>query len=282
MSGITAIPLATVIATILSIDGNYARVDAGLVEGIRPDDTAVVYYMTPIGAEEKKVIVNRGVVIEVDEHSSVLRVDSEFTVLPGYSAEFEIPMGRVSPLSILDLARSRLVANRANEDLGALIEVLVPEDEEVEQQVVSVIQERWRKRGNRDFSTGPTVSEEGGTGATEAYVDGEMASLVRSWAQAWSDQRVDDYLASYSSGYLPPGGMPRDRWQDQRRQRITRPRFIKLSLVFLESERISDSRGSIQFSQSYWSDTYRDTVTKRLELIRDAGGWQILQESTVD
>ena len=227
MSGITAIPLATVIATILSIDGNYARVDAGLVEGIRPDDTAVVYYMTPIGAEEKKIVVNRGVVVEVEEHHAVLRVDSEFTVLPGYSAEFEIPMGRVSPLSILDLARSRLVTNRANEDLDALIEVLVPEDEQVEQQVVSVIQERWRKRGNRDFSTAPTFSEEGGVGGAEAYVDGEMAALVRQWAQAWSDQRVEDYLESYSSGFLPPGGRSLERWQDQRRQRITRPRFIK-------------------------------------------------------
>ena len=93
---------------------------------------------------------------------------------------------------------------------------------------------------------------------------------------------MDDYLGSYSNGFLPPGGMSRDSWQDRRRQRITRPRFIKLSLVFLESEKISDSRGWIQFSQSYWSDTYRDTVTKRLELIRDGSGWRILQESTVD
>ena len=278
MSGITAIPLATVIAIILSIDGDYARVDAGLVEGIRPDDTAVVYYMTPIGAEEKKIIVNRGIVVEVEEHRCVLKVDSEFSVLPGYSVELEIPMSRTSPLSILDLARSRLVANRENGDLDALIEVMVPEDERVEQQFLRVIQDRWRRRGRRDFSTGPTFSEEGGSG----YIEPAMAALVRNWAQAWSDQRVDPYLAFYSRGFLPSGGVSRERWEAQRQQRISRPGFIKLSVVFLESGMIDAGRGWIRFSQSYWSDRYRDTVSKRLELIREDDGWKILQETAVD
>ncbi len=299
MSGITAIPLVTVLATILSVETHHARVDAGLVQGIRPDDTAVVFYMTSIDSERKKVIVNRGVVIEVDAHSSVLRVDSEFSVLPGYSVEFEVPMDRVSPASIPELVRSRLMANRSSDQLGTLIEVMVPEDEFVEQQIVRLIEDRWRRRGitrsprrgasetsprrgagETRYSTLPSYPKGGAAGESESEVVAGMAALVRDWAQAWSDQQVDDYLACYSRGFLPPGNLSRETWEAQRRQRIQRPRFVKLSLEFLESEFIDASRGWIRFRQSYWSNTYGDTVVKKLELILEDGEWRILQESS--
>ncbi len=290
MSGITAIPLVTVLATILGVEGHHARVDAGLVQGIRPDDTAVVFYMTSIDSQRKKVIVNRGVVIEVDEHSSVLQVDSEFSVLPGYSVEFEIPMDRVSPASIPELARSRLMANRSSDQLSGLIEVLVPEDEYVEQQIVRLIQDRWRRRGvtgstrtgasDTPFSTRPSYPKGGAAGESDSEVVAGMAKLVRDWAQAWSDQRADDYLACYSRGFLTPGNVSREAWEAQRRRRLQRPRFVKLSIEFLESEFIDASRGWIRFRQSYWSNTYGDTVIKKLELIREGGEWRILQESS--
>ncbi len=278
MSGITAIPLVTVLATILSVESHHARIDAGLVEGVRPDDAAVVFYMTPVGAERKKVVVNRGVVVEVADHSAVLKVESEFTVLPGYSVELEVPMSRVSPMSVLELARSRLVANRSNDALRSMIELMVPEDEYVEQQIVRLIQDRRKRRGVGEFSTRPSIVPDSMDGA-EPEVSAEMAALVREWAQAWSDQRVDDYLAFYSRGFLPPGSLSRDEWQALRRQRLTRPEFIKLSLVFRGSGFIDAGRGWIEFEQSYWSNAFSDTVIKRLELIQEDGGWKILQES---
>ncbi len=280
MSGITAIPLATVVATILNVEAHHARIDAGLVEGIRPDDTAVVFYMTPVGLENKKVIVNRGVVIEVDEHSSVLKVEAEFLVLAGYSVELEVPMSRISPLSIFELARHRLMANRSQEELSSLIETLVPDDEFVERRILEVIQARRQRRGTDQYSTRPSVSDADPAQTTEPEVSREMAAVVRNWAQAWSDQRVDDYLAHYSRGFLTPRGMSRSAWEAQRRQRISRPRFIKLSLEFLRSRFIDSGRGWIELRQSYWSNTFNDTVTKRLELIHEDGTWKILQEKS--
>lgn len=280
MSGITAIPLATVVATILNVEAHHARIDAGLVEGIRPEDTAVVYYMMPVGGENKKVIVNRGVVIEVDDHSSVLKVEAEFSVLPGYSVELEVPMSRVSPLSIFELARHRLVANRSRESLVTLIESLVPEDEFVERQILEVIENRRRRRGSSEYSTRPSISDADPGQGTEPEVSREMAAVVRDWAQAWADQRVDDYLAHYSRGFLTPRNLSREDWEAQRRHRISRPRFIKLSLEFLRSRFIDAGRGWIELRQSYWSNTYNDTVIKRLELIHEDGAWKILQETS--
>lgn len=288
MSGITAIPLVTVIATILSVDTHHARIDAGLVKGIRPDDAAVIYYMAEIGSERKKVIVNRGVVIEVDDHSSVLKVDAEFSVLPGYSVEFEVPMDRVSPASVPEIARARLIAHRSSDMLDSLIDVMVPEDDFVEQQVVRLIQSRWRERGATEssrrgasatFSSRPSYPKGGAAGEQESEVVAGMAALVRDWAQAWSDQRADDYLGYYSRGFLTPGGVSREAWEAGRRRRIEGPLFIKLSLEFLESEFIDAGRGWIRFRQSYWSNSFNDTVIKKLELIREGGEWKILQES---
>ncbi len=279
LSGITAIPLVTLIATILSVDTHHARVDAGLVEGVRPDDAAVIYYMAEIGSERKKVIVNRGVVIEVDDHSCVLKVDAEFSVLPGYSVEFEIPMDRVSPSSVPEIARSRLMANRSSDLLDDLIDVIVPEDDFIEQQVVRLIQNRWRKRGVGEYSSRPSYPKGGAAGENDSEVVAGMAALVRDWAQAWSDQRADDYLGYYSRGFLTPANVDREAWEAARRRRIEAPRFIKLSLEFLESEFIDAGRGWIRFRQFYWSNSFNDTVIKKLELIREDGEWKILQES---
>jgi len=273
MGGITAIPLVTIIATILSVEAHHARVDAGLTDGIRPDDNAVIYYKMTVDGEEKKVIVNRGVVVEVDEHSSVLRVDAEFFILPGYSVQFDLPMSRVSPTSILELTRTRLLANRASEDLRTMIDVMVPEDEYVEQQILDLIAERRNSRGNGEFATQPNVQ-----GTLSPDVSGELAIFVREWAQAWADQRVDDYLGFYSRGFLTPDTLSREAWEVQRRERLSKPRFIKLSVDFLASRWIDAGRGWVEFRQSYWSDTFSDTVVKRLELIHEDGGWRILQE----
>ena len=290
MSGITAIPLVTVIATILSVDTQHARIDAGLVQGIRPDDTAVIFYMAEVGSETKKVIVNRGVVIEIEDNASVLRVDAEFSVLPGYSVEFEVPMSRVSPTAVPEITRSRLMAHRGNiETLRSLIDVIVPEDDFIERQVLRLIQSRWRERGigepsggdpNAPYSTRPSYPKGGAAGEQDSEVVAGMAALVRNWAQAWSDQRVDDYLGFYSRGFLTPGNVSREAWETGRRRRIGRPRFIKLSLEFLESEFIDSSRGWIRFRQFYWSNGYNDVVIKKLELIVEDGEWKILQETS--
>jgi len=281
LSGITAIPLVTVIATIMSVEAHHARLDAGLVEGIRPDDSAVIFYMEEAGPDKRKVIVSRGVVIQVDDHSSTLKLESEFTVLPGYSAALEVPMSRVAPMSVLELARSRLVANRGSEALRSLIEVVIPEDEFVERQVLRLIEDRRRRRGDSTFSTRPSIYQDAAD-EDASQVSSEMAALARDWAQAWSDQRADDYLGFYSRGFLIPGGMSREGWESQRRRRISRPSFIKLSLEFEASSFIDAGRGWIRFRQSYWSNSFSDVVTKRLELIREDGGWKILQESASD
>ncbi len=276
--GITAIALVRIVATILAIDGEFARLDAGLAAGIRLGDVGEVFYMLTDDANRgQRVVVSRGEVVEVEELASVLKVASEFTVLPGYSVEIEVPHERVDPLGIMDLARSSLEETTSAEDIYVLVDRLVPENEHVEQEVLRLIQDRWRARGT--YSTGGALDAETDAGVPLAA---DMVEMAQAWAQAWADQRVEDYLAFYSHEFRPPRGLARGDWEKQRRSRITRPQFIKLSLIFQQSRTAAEDWGWIKFRQSYWSNTYRDTVVKRLELLREEGRWKILREVAED
>ena len=117
----------------------------------------------------------------------------------------------------------------------------------------------------------PTVADGG-------EVEREIWRTVQSWADAWSNQRVEAYLAFYDSRFLPPGGSSRSAWEDLRRRRLAAPEYIRISLALLEVERPSVDRAIAHFVQSYESDRFRDTVTKALELVSTEAGWRIVAE----
>ncbi len=302
--GMEIVALETVSGTLLGVEDNLARVDKGLTAGIRPGDIAEIYYT----ASRRRVVVNRGEVVELDEFTALLEVEPEFMILPGYSADFEIPRNRISPLGIADLARSRLEARTTVRDLRALIDRLVPEDAFIEQEFVRLIEERRRRRGSEAAAEPPPpdpppadtpVRAEQPTGRGTPhretphrgtpefsyegeYHEPEILAMVQAWAEAWTGADVDAYLGFYSRDFRPPRGLDRDAWAIQRRQRLTGPRFIELSLVFEEARSVGVGRGWAKFRQAYRSDTYRDAVSKRLELVWEDEDWRIAQEIVED
>ncbi len=287
--GMEIVALETVSGTLMSVEGNLARVDVGLAAGIRPGDIAEIYYR----ASQRRVVVNRGEAVEIDEFTTLLEVEPEFMILPGYSADFEIPRNRIAPLGIADLARSRLEARTTVRDLRALIDRLVPEDEFIEREFVRLIEERRRRRGTAEPPPAPPATAassdapptERGTAesGTEFSYEGEyhepeILAMVQAWAEAWAAQDVARYLGFYSRGFRPPDGLDRDAWEAQRRDRLAAPTFIRLALVFEEARSVGVDGGWARFRQSYRSNTYRDVVTKRLELTWEDEDWKIARE----
>lgn len=110
---------------------------------------------------------------------------------------------------------------------------------------------------------------------------GTPQSTLQSWAQAWSAQDVDAYLAIYSDDFVPDDGKSRSAWAAERRDRVSAPARIDISL----SNTAIDRRGEqalVQFTQRYESNTYQDEMRKALLMQETVDGWQILREGDAD
>lgn len=113
---------------------------------------------------------------------------------------------------------------------------------------------------------------------TEETGDDDLWATVDAWAAAWAGQQVDDYLSFYSSRFEPVG-MSRTAWEQQRRARLTAPEYVRVRVAVREAERESPTAASVTFIQVYESNTFSDTVTKTLRLVREDGAWKILTET---
>lgn len=123
----------------------------------------------------------------------------------------------------------------------------------------------------------PVAPRDSPAAQSKAETEAVLAA-VNSWAKAWSDRDADAYLAHYAASFEVPGGEARPAWEEMRRERITRPKSIK---VTVSSPRVSfdaNGRAQVSFRQRYLSDTLDTTGTKTLTLANSGGRWQIVQE----
>jgi hypothetical protein len=107
----------------------------------------------------------------------------------------------------------------------------------------------------------------------------DVAATVRAWATAWAEKNVERYLHFYGDRFIPSRGMSRSKWTEQRRQRLTRPRFIEISVDSLVVAFPAPDRATARFSQTYRSDRLKSKVEKVLQLSRSDGHWKIVRET---
>ncbi|MEX2523662.1 MAG: tetratricopeptide repeat protein [Gammaproteobacteria bacterium] len=107
-----------------------------------------------------------------------------------------------------------------------------------------------------------------------------VKATVNKWAEAWSSQDVEAYLSHYGAEYTPPAGQALADWREERRERLSGPRFIRLDVSELRVELLGEDYAQATFMQKYQSDTYSDLVTKLLLFSRQDGRWVIVQEAT--
>jgi len=108
----------------------------------------------------------------------------------------------------------------------------------------------------------------------------EVRTAVNSWANAWSAKDVDNYVNSYSAKFVPPNKLSRSKWQEQRRIRLSKPRYIKVILDNVRIEILSQDLALVRFVQTYQSDSYKDQVNKQLLLNKVDGAWLISKEES--
>lgn len=116
--------------------------------------------------------------------------------------------------------------------------------------------------------------------AAAGNIDDVLPTLV-SWSQAWSEKNVERYLGFYDAAFDPPGRLGRAAWEQQRRARLLKPRFIEVELSDAAVSADDETTVSVTFTQRYRSDTFDDQVRKRMQLEWSQGRWKIVDERTV-
>lgn len=116
--------------------------------------------------------------------------------------------------------------------------------------------------------------------AVDAPTMAAVGAVVQSWAASWSAQDVPTYLMTYGSNFRAEGGLTREAWEAQRRDRIARPQRIDVRVVNPVFTAAADGAVRVTFTQQYQSDNFSDSVTKILELKQDGDNWKIVREYT--
>ncbi|MCZ6802753.1 MAG: tetratricopeptide repeat protein [Proteobacteria bacterium] len=103
---------------------------------------------------------------------------------------------------------------------------------------------------------------------------------VNNWANAWSAQDVGTYLLNYAQEFIPPKRLSRAAWEKERRTRLLRPSFIKVTLSNMKINLHGKDYAEVKFTQKYQSDTYGDKVNKEILMRKVEDKWLITQERT--
>ena len=106
----------------------------------------------------------------------------------------------------------------------------------------------------------------------------DARKAVEAWASAWSRKDVATYLGSYAKDFQTPAGVGRPAWEAERRQRLTKPGAIEVSVEGLRVAIDGPDHATAQFRQHYKSANLKTSGNKTLVLVRQDGNWLIQQE----
>ena len=118
----------------------------------------------------------------------------------------------------------------------------------------------------------------------ESSMRESLVEAIDEWAKAWSNKDVSNYLSSYSKDFSVPGNRSRKNWEDLRKDRLSRPKFIRVTLEYQRFVQVEEDVVDVFFRQTYSSNTYRDVtdkvlrMTKVLRMRKEDSDWKILIE----
>lgn len=120
-------------------------------------------------------------------------------------------------------------------------------------------------------------------------IDEKNADAVRlikksleQWRQAWSNQKVKDYLSFYDKKhFIPKNGLSYKTWEKGRYRSLQNPKFIKLFFDDIQVTPISSTMIRTRFLQRYHSDRFKDNVYKVLLWQKNDTQWKIVQEVVI-
>lgn len=124
-----------------------------------------------------------------------------------------------------------------------------------------------------------TPTTKAATGASPVKPEARIETLLAEWAKAWSRKDADAYLSYYNpEAFQVPDGKGFAAWAEERRARITAPRFIRVQLYRIQVT-VDGDRALVRFKQQYESDRLKNSwASKVIEMRRSGDDWKIVDE----
>lgn len=119
------------------------------------------------------------------------------------------------------------------------------------------------------------------TNAAKKSSSQSVKNVLRAWSSAWSAQATDMYLSFYHQKYKPTNGLSRKGWEQSRRYRLKKPRWIKVGLSNFDIRKQSMSQAVVNFKQKYQSNIFKDVSYKQVVLLNTGDGWRIFRENNL-
>ncbi|MBF0154133.1 MAG: tetratricopeptide repeat protein [Magnetococcales bacterium] len=106
-----------------------------------------------------------------------------------------------------------------------------------------------------------------------------VEKAIRSWAAAWSEKQLPQYLAAYAKDFrLPDGFTTREEWSRKRKHLVEKAKSIHIGLDDLRVRMEGPGVAKVNFIQSYRSNKFNDVVHKSILMKKEGDTWKILQE----
>jgi len=124
----------------------------------------------------------------------------------------------------------------------------------------------------------PEKAEEAMPESSSAEDKQAILKALQGWGNAWSAKNVNGYLSYYAQDFKLPGGGTRAAWATQRRERISKPKSIRVTVESPQITSIDSTHARVTFKQSYRSDALQTTGRKTMLMIKTGGKWLIQEE----
>lgn len=105
-----------------------------------------------------------------------------------------------------------------------------------------------------------------------------IAAILTEWAAAWEQKNFDAYIKFYADTFVPDKSTNRETWLKQRKERLTTPSKIKVTLRNIKVN-VEGDKARAEFTQLYSVPGYSDNVLKELQFERINNRWVIVKES---
>jgi len=136
------------LAVVLAISGGRLTIDKGLIDGVRLGDSGQLCYSLTVNQGEKKLIqMVECEVLEVDDHTAVVKMLGPANAQKGFFVQLAIPIERTSPASLTAIGRKRLDEGRLDLALTYFrrVKAALPDDPLVES-LIAEAQKRQREQ----------------------------------------------------------------------------------------------------------------------------------------